>query len=38
MTLYAATPGRWRTDETSTDDRVARLRATPGTNEFEFLD
>ena len=38
MTLYAATPGGWRTDETSTDDRVARLRATPGTNEFEFLD
>lgn len=37
MTLYAAIPGRWRTEKTSTDDRVVRLTATPGTNEFAFL-
>jgi alpha-galactosidase len=36
MTLYAATPGGWRTEGTSADDRVARLKATPEANVFEF--
>ena len=36
MTLYASTPGTWRTDETSADDRTVRLTASPGANEFEF--
>ena len=36
MTLYAATPGGWRTEATSGDDSVARLTATPGANEFVF--
>lgn len=36
MTLYAATSDGWQTERASADDRVARLTATPGTNEFEF--
>nr|WP_305883031.1 glycoside hydrolase family 36 protein [Halobellus rarus] len=36
MTLYVATPGAWRTSESSAADALARLTVTPGTNEFEF--
>ncbi|WP_081927260.1 glycoside hydrolase family 36 protein [Halobellus rufus] len=35
-TLFASTPGAWRTDETSGDVALAELTATPGPNEFEI--